>query len=207
MNIYEKLQSCRVELQNKKLKKSGENKFVGFKYYELADFLPTVNELFLKYKLSSNFSIYDEMAWLMICDIEKPEERITFSSPIAEANIKGCTPVQSLGGVHTYLKRYLYINALEIVENDILDASVGTNKLETKVPKRPSSNNKDKTDKEKLISEIDTLEIQTNTDHEEMLKFYKVESNIDMTMEQLEDARHRLEMKKKKQNIENLVGA
>ena len=46
-NIYEKLQECRVELQKMNLKKTGENKFAGFKYYELADFLPTVNELFL----------------------------------------------------------------------------------------------------------------------------------------------------------------
>lgn len=55
-----------------------------------------------------------------------------------------------------------------------------------------------------LISEVDSLEIQTNTDHEEMLKFYKVDSNIHMTIEQLQDAKHRLEMKLKKQKIENL---
>lgn len=59
-------------------------------------------------------------------------------------------------------------------------------------------------EKTKLIQEIDDLEIQTKTDHEEMLKFYKIESNIDMTIEQLQDAKHRLEMKLKKQRIENL---
>ncbi len=59
-------------------------------------------------------------------------------------------------------------------------------------------------EKTSLIQQIDSLEIQTNTDHEDMLKFYKVESNIDMTIEQLQDAKHRLEMKLKKQKIENL---
>lgn len=59
-------------------------------------------------------------------------------------------------------------------------------------------------EKTKLIQEVDNLEIQTKTDHEEMLKFYKIESNIDMTIEQLQDAKHRLEMKLKKQRIENL---
>ena len=52
MNVFEKLQNCRVELQKMNLKKTGENKFAGFKYYELADILPSINELFLKYKKS-----------------------------------------------------------------------------------------------------------------------------------------------------------
>ena len=37
MNIYEKLQSARVKLQSKKLKKSGKNKHTGFSYFELAE--------------------------------------------------------------------------------------------------------------------------------------------------------------------------
>lgn len=59
-------------------------------------------------------------------------------------------------------------------------------------------------EKTKLIQEVDNLEIQTSTNHEEMLKFYKVESNIDMSIEQLQDAKHRLEMKLRKLKIENL---
>ena len=42
MNIYEKLQTARVELQKTALKKSGVNKFAGFKYFELGDFIPAV---------------------------------------------------------------------------------------------------------------------------------------------------------------------
>jgi hypothetical protein len=56
---------------------------------------------------------------------------VFFTSPIADAQVKGTTPVQALGAVHTYLKRYLYLNALEVIENDILDASVGSTKLVT----------------------------------------------------------------------------
>lgn len=40
MNIYKKLQKCRVDLQNSNLKKSGNNKFAGYSYFELGDFLP-----------------------------------------------------------------------------------------------------------------------------------------------------------------------
>lgn len=176
MNIYEKLQECRVELQKMNLKKTGENKFAGFKYYELADFLPTVNELFLKHKLASNFSIFDDIAWLTIYDIEKPEEKIAFSSPIADANIKGCTPVQSLGGVHTYLKRYLYINALEIVENDMFDAKVGDMEIEKSKPmsekQKEFLNTLSVEDKRKIIAKYGTTEL-TFKQASEVLKEYE----------------------------------
>lgn len=126
MNVYEKLQHCRVELQSMKLKKSGENKFAKFKYYELADFLPAINDIFDKYKLSSNFSMNNDLATLTIIDFETKEENSAiFTTPSADIDLKGCTAIQALGAKHTYLKRYLYLNALEIVENDMLDATVG----------------------------------------------------------------------------------
>lgn len=120
--VYQLLQECRVELQNKNLKKSGKNKFAGFDYFELKDFLPTINEMFNQKGLFSNFSIDDTTARLTITN---GKDFIDFTSPIADANVKGCTPIQSLGAVHTYMKRYLYLNALEIVEADMLDAQVG----------------------------------------------------------------------------------
>ena len=130
MNIYEKLQLCRVKLQDMKLKKSGENKFSGFKYYELKDFLPKINELFKEHGLFSNFSIKDGQAILEIID-KDDVTKIEFVSPVAEANVKGCTAIQSLGAVHTYMKRYLYLNALEIVEDDSLDGKVGSKDFQT----------------------------------------------------------------------------
>jgi hypothetical protein len=131
MNIYTKLQRARVELQNTALKKSGANKFAGFKYFELGDFIPAVNLIFAELGLFAAFNIHNDIATLTVVNSEKPDELVVFSSPFADANIKGTTPVQSLGGAHTYLKRYLYLNALEIVDNDVLDASVGSGKLET----------------------------------------------------------------------------
>ena len=122
--IFEKLQKARIELQNKKLKKSGKNSYSGFTYYELADFLPQVNQIFYDLKLHSNFSIEDEQASLTVTDWEDNTTEV-FTSPIEDLELKGCTKVQALGGVHTYLKRYLYLNALEIVESDMFDAKAG----------------------------------------------------------------------------------
>ena len=122
--IYEKLQKARVELQGQKLKKSGKNNYSGFTYYELADFLPNINKIFFDLKLCSNFSIENEQASLTVTDWEDGTKEV-FTSPIADLELKGCTKIQALGGVHTYMKRYLYLNALEIVENDMLDAKAG----------------------------------------------------------------------------------
>ena len=38
-NIYSKMQKARCEFQEKPLKKSGHNKFAGYRYFELGDFL------------------------------------------------------------------------------------------------------------------------------------------------------------------------
>ena len=122
--IFEKLQRARVELQSKNLKKSGINKYSGFKYFELADFLPQVNQIFYDLKLCSNFSIKEDNAYLTVTDWEDNSQEV-FTSPIEDLELKGCTKIQALGGVHTYMKRYLYLNALEIIESDLLDANAG----------------------------------------------------------------------------------
>jgi len=46
MTVYKKLQKARVLLNASSIKKSGKNKFAGYDYFELGDFLPTVNEIF-----------------------------------------------------------------------------------------------------------------------------------------------------------------
>ena len=115
MNVYEKLQKARVELQNKGLKKSGKNSFSGFSYFELSDFLPTINEIFNGLKLFSHFNIENDKAVLRIFDTEKPDSVVAFYMPTATLELKGCNAIQALGGINTYCRRYLYLNALEIV--------------------------------------------------------------------------------------------
>ena len=135
MNIFEKLQTCRVELQKLNLKKTGENKFSGYDYFELGDFLPEVNKLFLQHKLCGLVSFGTDMAILEIVDTEKPNDKLTFTSPMSEASLKGCHPVQNLGAVETYQRRYLYMTALEIVEADPLDGPTGKEQDKATTPK------------------------------------------------------------------------
>lgn len=168
-----KIQKIRVELQNMKLKKSGVNKFAGFNYYELADFLPIINEMLLKEELCSNFSISQKngdsepLARLVIKNINDNTDYEEFTSPIADANVKGCTPIQSLGAVHTYMKRYLYLNAFEIVENDMLDPIVGD------PANKPNATEKQIEMIKRLVDNIP-----------ELLKYYNISSLEELNIEQ-----------------------
>lgn len=119
-NVFEKLQKCRVELQKTNLTKSGNNNFQNYDYFELKDFLPTINELFLEHGLFSIFVIKGEVATLTIYDTES-DKNIVFETPTANATNGKQLEIQGLGSMHTYLKRYLYLNALEIIQNDTID--------------------------------------------------------------------------------------
>lgn len=132
MNVYSKLQTARVRLQESDLKKSGENKFAGFKYFELGDFLPSINKIFDELKLSSFINFTKEEAKLTIINSEKIDETIEFTCPVADLTLKGANAIQNLGGTQTYLRRYLYMNALEIVENDEFDAIIGKGNKDNK---------------------------------------------------------------------------
>jgi len=121
--VYAKLQKARVMLQSMPIKKSGFNSFAGFKYFELSDFLPSVNTIFAELGLCSVFSIMDGKASLRIIDSEFGGA-IFFSSPTADAASGKAPPIQALGSMHTYLRRYLMLNALEITEHDAVDATI-----------------------------------------------------------------------------------
>ena len=122
MGVHKKLMDARILLQQAPLKKSGHNKFAGYSYFELGDFLPTINQIFSRVGLCGVVSFDKELATLTITDTEDNSE-IKLTSPMADANLKGCHPIQNLGAVETYTRRYLWVSAMEIVEHDALDSS------------------------------------------------------------------------------------
>lgn len=122
-NIYQRLLNARLELQSSDLKKTGNNKFAGYKYFELGDFLPVVQKIFNSQGLLGVVSYGREEATLTITNIDNPEERIVVGTPMSSAALKGAHEIQNLGAVQTYLRRYLWVTAMEIVEHDALDSS------------------------------------------------------------------------------------
>jgi len=127
LNVLKKLIDSRVALQHKSLNKSGHNKFAGYKYFELADFLPTVQQIFQEKGLVDVISFTETLATMIIFDTEDGSS-VSFTSPMGSANLKGCHEVQNVGAVESYQRRYLYTTALAIVENDVLDAVTGDDK-------------------------------------------------------------------------------
>ena len=120
--VHKKLMQARMMLQNAPLKKSGHNKFAGYSYFELGDFIPTINQIFNEVGLCGVVSYDSEIASLTITDTDDGTS-LVITSPMAEANLKGCHPIQNLGAVETYTRRYLWVTAMEIVEHDALDSS------------------------------------------------------------------------------------
>lgn len=125
MNVYQKLNQARELFHQQKLKKSGLNKFAGYQYFELGDFVIPAMQIFNQCGLCAYISFTKDYADMRIVNMDKTDEAITITSPMSEAALKGCHPVQNLGAVQTYLRRYLWVAALEIVEHDALDATNG----------------------------------------------------------------------------------
>jgi hypothetical protein len=131
MKVYKKLIAVRSELQAMSLTKSGHNKFAGYKYFELGDFLPSIQMLFNKYGLCDVISFTEDLATMVVYDTDDGSS-VTFTSPMGSAQLKGCHEVQNIGAVETYQRRYLYVTALAIVEHDALDATTGSAPVEPK---------------------------------------------------------------------------
>ena len=128
MSIYAKLAQARVKLQKENLKKTGNNR--SFKYFELKDFLPRVNEIFDELKMCAVVRYSSDLSTLTIYDCEK-DESIEFTSPMVQKALPSGTEIQNLGAIQTYQRRYLYLTALEIVEDDLVD-SIPIEKTEQK---------------------------------------------------------------------------
>jgi len=122
MSVYAKLNAARKEFHTLKLAKTGLNKFAGYTYFELGDFLIPALTVFEKHGLCAIISFGTDVATMVINDVEDGSYT-ALTSPMAEANLKGCHPIQNLGAVETYTRRYLWVAALEIVEHDALDSS------------------------------------------------------------------------------------
>ena len=141
-NLNESIISIRVKLQNAKLKKSGKNKFAGFDYFELADFLPKLNELMLEEGVNDIFYIKDDYATL---ELQKGEEINTYTMPFVlfetpltykkdkagnfiknkegdYIQVPSMQDIQYLGALNTYYKRYLYLNAFGITDGEVIDS-------------------------------------------------------------------------------------
>ena len=125
LNVYQRLNLARQQFHSLKLEKTGNNKFAGYKYFELGDFLIPALKVFNGCGLCATVSFEADTASMSIRSLDNPQDMMTITSPMGSAALKGCHEVQNIGAVETYQRRYLWVAALEIVEHDAIDASEG----------------------------------------------------------------------------------
>jgi hypothetical protein len=135
MSVYTKLNEARKRFHELKLEKTGHNKFAGYNYFELGDFLIPALKVFEEVGLCAVVSFNKDLASMAIVDVDTKEQvnngvpisnnMIIISSPLGSAALKGCHEIQNIGACETYCRRYLWVAALEIVEHDALDATTG----------------------------------------------------------------------------------
>lgn len=124
LNVHRRLSDARQKFHAMELKKTGKNTFAGYSYFELGDFLIPALKVFAECGLGTTpITFTDGVATMRIVNLDDPGDIITLQSPMGSAALKGCHEVQNIGAVETYQRRYLWVNALEIVEHDALDAS------------------------------------------------------------------------------------
>jgi hypothetical protein len=129
MSIYKKLSDAREHFHELQLRKTGHNKFAGYKYFELGDFLIPALSVLKMYGIVSVISFGKEIATMKLIDIDKPDDFIEITSPMSSAALKGAHEIQNLGAVQTYTRRYLWVAALEIVEHDAIDSAPAKEKV------------------------------------------------------------------------------
>lgn len=199
MNVYQKLAIARAELGNRPLKKSGFNKFSGFSYFELSDFISEITKIFKDLNLVSVFKIKPndlgiETAYMDIVNADNPNDIVSFEASTAEAAVKGASTIQVLGAKHTYMRRYLWLEAMEIAENDAQDAQ------------DKSKEEKPTTQKQLALASLGQVKILSAQDPErikKMLEYYHVQEIKDLTMMQASEAIKTFSKDKKEEETPN----
>lgn len=132
LNVYQKLIMARGQFLESDAKKTGKNMHLSFKYFELDDIVPTATKIFVELGLIAVVNFTSDVATMNIINTENPEEVIPFIAPfnqimpiVSNAGKQATNEMQALGSSITYMRRYLYMMALDICESDSIDANIG----------------------------------------------------------------------------------
>lgn len=190
LNIFQKLQKARVELQKRDIKKTGYNKYSNYYYFELSDFLLPINEICNQVGLYSEFQYTNTEATLTIYDTDNTEHFRVWTTPVEVAILKGCSTIQNIGGTQSFARRYLYMMAFEIAESDAIDNGSVDQDAEL---------GKQKINKASVLT-INGLIDETKTDKKKFLEWAGVEKVEDITNNALGTCINMLNKKKKDLN-------
>lgn len=153
-NVYAKLIEARRRFLAEKIAKTGKNVYAEFKYFTLKDIVPAKTQIFSDLGLVDVVKFFPDSATLELYNADNLDDVITFNSPTApdESLIKN--PIQKVGAVQTYVRRYLYMLMLDIIEDDAIEETTSKDeKAPAKKSNRPASPEKREEVKKELIDE------------------------------------------------------
>lgn len=156
MKTLVKIQKAVELIKSQNLKKKGKNKFSNYDYYTPEQVSELVIGACHSVKLFPKFDLVrNELGItgkLSVFDIESDEEPVVFEMASAIPEIKATNISQQLGGAMTYTKRYLFMNAFDIADNNLdFDAQDNSKKEE---PKPQKFTGLDETATRRLLSAI-----------------------------------------------------
>lgn len=129
---------------------------------------------------------YKEFAHLLVVNIDDEEDYLELTKETSEVRLQAAQPIQNLGGKSTYMKRYMYMDLLEINENDAVEEETGKPvKVETKTTTTRKTTTKPAVTKVSTKAEVTpepvVQELPTNQTGEEVTE--QVDTDDLMTME------------------------
>ena len=180
--LNEKIIKIKNKLYSEKIEKTGKNTFQNFSFFELKDFLPRLIEFMHEEEINDQFTIENNEAILILNYKEEKNTYkipfVMFDTPLNKLGKESMQAIQYLGALNTYYKRYLYLNAFSIAENDVIDAMEQT---ETK--ERKSTNNTNNNKNKELTEEDRPMLIEYVNSHKEayekVTKTFKLEKTIE----------------------------
>ncbi len=139
--LFKKLQKARLDFLNKHIKANGRNNFNNFDYIQLRDIVREAIPILLENNLSTHIKMHHNVSAMEVVDLETGYS-VEFTSAFEFTNEgkNNNQRLQTLGASESYLRRYLYLQVLDIVESDP-DESFGEEK---KTPRRIPMQKKDK---------------------------------------------------------------
>lgn len=145
-NVYQKLIKAREQFLNADVQKTGKNMHLSFKYFELDDIVPTATRIFSEIGLVPIVNFTADVATMTVVNTDNPEDTVAFIAPfnqiapiVSNTGKQATNEMQALGSSITYMRRYLYMMALDICESDSIDANIGKPAPAAPAPEAPKA--------------------------------------------------------------------
>ena len=143
-SLLGRIHKCKIRLKEKKLKKTGYNSHNKYHYFELSDFLPSLEVILDEAGLATYCYFEADKGYLVVFDTETGVSHTwstkCISSHVKENGFDVGVHMKSEQAIQTYARRTLYLQAFDIVEpNEIENDGEGEEKPKPAPKQKPKA--------------------------------------------------------------------